>query len=660
MSTDDMETTPRLDPAASLEDVTDYLDALRDAADEDPIKRAAQREQAIRDLSEVEEVSAPAKMVDSALDGYKPAGVPAGGEAGGEEDPDPEQLEAWWEKGRRILEAQDQLALFREKLDEVGYAGDLTPLELVHVALNSRNLPRPINLVLKGPSAAGKTYTVETSLEFHPEDAVLELDASSARYLAYMSDPTEHRYVFVAEGDAFHREGIGASIVRSLAWGEGIRYGTVMTTEHGPEAVEIVKPGPTGLITTSTHELQEEIETRLITIPVTDSPDQTSAVVRELAREAEGDLPPDPDLGAWVAASRLLSAAGEKRVVVPFASDLADRVPVKDVRMRRDFGQVLNFIRALAFMHQVRRERDGEGRVVAASRDYENARRLMSRVLQVTQSAVTEEVREAVDAVAEMTAPDGGHAGGVSYPDLGDALGLTRAGARYRCLKALRRGWLVNAEDRKGYPARLRVGDPLPEDHPVLPPPEDLFERGVPSSPPPKTTFRLSTSRESPGSTGDTTVKRAGKSGGPKSERSLYGGGSLSGGRSGSSSRNDAENPGSVKAESDLREGGGKGEGRTLKRRRCRRASAASWTVRGAPMADHDELIRLAVRIWTAAEQIDALRGGERCWRWTHRQVARLTEEGRQEDPKAVEKLAAVLEDRLEMERARRREEVER
>lgn len=70
-------------------------------------------------------------------------------------------------------------------------------------------------------------------------------------------------------------------------------------------------------------------------------------------------------------------------------------------------------------------------------------------------------------------------------------------------------------------------------------------------------------------------------------------------------------------------------------------------------MADrHDVLIGLAVRLWTTAETLDAMRGGgDEVWRWTHRQVARLTREGRHEDPDAVAELVAVLEERLAMER---------
>lgn len=81
-------------------------------------------------------------------------------------------------------------------------------------------------------------------------------------------------------------------------------------------------------------------------------------------------------------------------------------------------------------------------------------------------------------------------------------------------------------------------------------------------------------------------------------------------------------------------------------------------------MTQEEELQKLAVRLWTAAESIDAIRGGKRVWWWAGGQVARLNEEGhldvsgetRRVNLRAVEEVVEVLEDRLEMERGRRRE----
>ena len=42
--------------------------------------------------------------------------------------------------------------------------------------------------------------------------------------------------------------------------------------------------------------------------------------------------------------------------------------------------------------------------------------------------------------------------------------------------RALQGGWLVNRETRKGYPAKLALGAPLPEQVSALPAPERLRE----------------------------------------------------------------------------------------------------------------------------------------------------------------------------------------
>lgn len=79
--------------------------------------------------------------------------------------------------------------------------------------------------------------------------------------------------------------------------------------------------------------------------------------------------------------------------------------------------------------------------------------------------------------------------------------------------------------------------------------------------------------------------------------------------------------------------------------------------------AELRELDLLAARMWAAAEAIDALRGGDRAWRWTGQQVARLNEQGhidvsgesKRVNLPAVEEVVATLEERLEMERDGRR-----
>ena len=58
--------------------------------------------------------------------------------------------------------------------------------------------------------------------------------------------------------------------------------------------------------------------------------------------------------------------------------------------------------------------------------------------------------------------------------DVAKRLGLDHSAAWRRVRVAIRKCYLVNLEDRPRRPARLALGDPLPEEEPVLPSPEAL------------------------------------------------------------------------------------------------------------------------------------------------------------------------------------------
>ncbi len=394
-----------------------------------------------------------------------------------EPPPDPIEL---YQVAREILEAEDQLAIFCDRVRAVGFAGSTDAVELLHLTYISRTLNRPGNVALTGLSAAGKTFTADTAAKFHPDDKIHNLTGMSERALAYSDRDFRHAVVIIGEAQAIHQDGIGASLIRQLSWSgeEGIKYDTVISTPEGPKPMRIEIPGPTGLVTTSTKPLDPEIATRMIEVVVTDSPEQTSAIVRKLAqRAATGDDDAEVDTADFVAASRWLEAAGERRVVVPFAPQVAEHVPTDDVRMRRDFEQVLTIVRVHAFAHQVTRPRDNAGRVVATEADYRAAHRLLSAVLAVALDDVTDAIRETVEAVEDL-------GGEVSYVELADHLSLAKSTIHSRGRRAIRAGYLANAESRKSYPAKLVIADPLPAPRTVLPDPADLdFDIPLPGTP---------------------------------------------------------------------------------------------------------------------------------------------------------------------------------
>jgi hypothetical protein len=375
-----------------------------------------------------------------------------------------------------VLEAPSVLDLVGRYARQAGYAGDGTPVLLVYLGLTSRLLERPINLAITGPSSGGKNYTSRVVFPLFPDTAYRELSGMSPLALVYCEEPLKHRVVVVSEASALHTDGVGASLLRGLVWDNALRYETVIDGEH----VVLEKDGPTGLITTTTGEIDKELATRLWEVPIADDVEQTRKVLRAIGRAVDGSptvrdeaLPP---VEVFVAAQQWLATAGSVAVVVPYATTLSDLITPDEVRLRRDFTQLLTMIRVHALLHQCGRERDGEGRIVATFDDYAVIRELVEPVFRGSvSSGVTAQVRETIAAVKRLVG-DGGEKT-ITVTELASALGLTPSGAWHRARKPLRKRWLVNAEPRKGHPARLRVGEALPEEREALPTVETLIER---------------------------------------------------------------------------------------------------------------------------------------------------------------------------------------
>lgn len=379
-----------------------------------------------------------------------------------------ERAEAW-EKCSGLAGKADILREFADGLSRIGVVGERRATKLLYLAFTSRLLDRPVSVAVKGPSSGGKSFVVESTLKFFPPEAFHALTAMSDRALAYSSEPLRHRHLVIYEAAGLASE-FATYLIRSLLSEGRLRYSTVEKTENGLEERLIEREGPTGLIVTTTSlRLHPENETRMLSLTITDTRDQTAAVFRALAQEhnrVEVDLTPWHSLQTWL-------ATGPSAVTIPFADQLAQLVPPVAVRLRRDFKTVLMLIRAHALLHQATRLKDETGRVIATVDDYAAVRDLVADlVAEGVDATVKPEIREVVETTARLLA---GGLGEARQTDLTKALKLDKSAISRRVAGALDGGFLKNLEDRKHRPARLVLGDPLPANRQVLPPPDQLI-----------------------------------------------------------------------------------------------------------------------------------------------------------------------------------------
>lgn len=383
---------------------------------------------------------------------------------------DPEALR---EAARPLLEAPSILDYVLDTLSQLGLVGQKREAALLYLAVTSR-IYTPVNVVVKGTSSGGKSFLTTTVLRLFPQTAYHELTAMSERALAYSEEPLAHRFLVLYEAAGLGSE-FAQYLIRSLLTEGRVRYETV---EKGPDRKLrprlIEREGPTGFITTTTAiQLHHENETRYLSIEVDDSPSQTEAILvrqgREAARLSEAteiDLTPFHAFQTWL-------EVNPPSVIVPYAEEVAVRCNIQAVRLRRDFPHLLTLIQTHAALHAHRRPVDDQGRVVATGEDYEVVYRLVADILAYgTGTKIDPQVRELVQVVERLA---GEH--GMTVRRVAQELGLHDSSAWRLVKKALKEGFLHNLETRRGAPAKLVVGDPLPSDGVVIPNPEVIFKK---------------------------------------------------------------------------------------------------------------------------------------------------------------------------------------
>jgi hypothetical protein len=408
--------------------------------------------------------------------------------------------EALWPAVSDLAEAPDLIDRLVQQAQAMGVVNERELIVLIYVAATSRMLEHPVNLLVKGASSGGKSFTATRTLELIGPEFVNHLTSSSPLSLVYDDRPLAHTVLFIGEANQLQADenSTFAMLVRTLiSEGRIIHQSTIEDPDSptGRRVERVVREGPITLVVTTTGELHAENETRMLSWHIAESRDQTSAVMASLAARAAGTVASPADLAVLHDFQRWV-ALGPNDAVIPFAEQITTAIQPLMVRFRRDVGSLFTFIKASALLHQAQRKLDAQGRVVATVADYALAYSIFCRVMaQSSGKNVTDNVREVVKLIAERagssaTKPTQGRfqrtpAVGpsnevvISSEQIGTATGIGKSAAYRAVVAALDLGFLVNNETRPKKPFRLvlkrGVDDP---GTPLLPDPKTIAQEG--------------------------------------------------------------------------------------------------------------------------------------------------------------------------------------
>lgn len=373
-----------------------------------------------------------------------------------------------------ILNCLDILSRAANALSGTGLMMRDHEVKLLYLAVTSRVLQRPVSVVVKGQSSAGKSYVVNKTLELFPPEAFYARTVMSPTALKYTPESFVHRMLVIYEADGLP-SGTGEMLIRSLLSEGHISYDVTVADDHGKFTTQTgCKEGPTGLLLTTTRDrVHAENETRLISLELRDSPDITKAIMRSAATPH-----PELDVEPWHEMQRWLATA-EHRVVISFAEPLVDLIPPRSARLTRDVPTLLSLIKSNAILHQRTRDRDTDGHIMATLEDYGVVREIYGPLLdQGVEASVPDEVRETVAALKSYqatTSLEATQADVLAELNRGRPQPLDKSTVSRRVNRAIELGYVRNLETRgPGYEARLVVGESMPSDGALLPNVEEL------------------------------------------------------------------------------------------------------------------------------------------------------------------------------------------
>ena len=380
--------------------------------------------------------------------------------------PPPATLDELAALSSEIIASKDVLGLFAKEFAKV-VAGETANAKILYLNGTTRLFEKANHTAVKGTSATGKSWLRTSVVAFMPPEQVYSFTSMSEKALLYAPEGFEHKILSMGEAVSGKEVEFQDYLLRELMSENKLRHSSVQKIHGELKTVMIEKNGPVAfMVTTTRNKLNPENETRMLSLEINDSQDQTQWVLDKIAeREGRNRADLKIELEPWHNYQRWL-AAGDLAVDIPFARSLASLIPPKAVRQRRDFSQLLRAVKAHALLHRKHRKRNDAGVIVATiDDDYEPVRALLADVLATSAEVkLAKTISDTVKAVATLQRSERADQG-VTARALGEYLKLDRTAGWRRLHAAELAGYVINLEDRRGRPARYQAKD-LADDHP--------------------------------------------------------------------------------------------------------------------------------------------------------------------------------------------------
>jgi hypothetical protein len=311
-------------------------------------------------------------------------------------------------EANRLILSRRFLYKVNQKICQLGVIGEEHLRMVVFLAGVTRQLPDKASVLVKGSTSSGKSTIVKEVLQLFPTKCVIERAGLSKTALAYGRGDLGDKILLMTE----YRSAKDAQFLLRMMQSEGHIEHEATTVKGSRRKTKTVRRTgtPVVLSTTTSAHVHPDDETRFLSIYMTETPEQTLAILK--AQAGKKKTVDQKDLEMWRAATLLLRPQRNDFEEPPaWLHYVAEHLPLDKVRVRRDWKRFLAFLRAVALC---RPRPSGRQPLNISSADYCVACKIFEPVLvtsvrKTSVADIPQEELQVGDAVAKLH-KDTGHA----------------------------------------------------------------------------------------------------------------------------------------------------------------------------------------------------------------------------------------------------------
>jgi DNA primase len=256
--------------------------------------------------------------------------------------------------------------------------GEQTNAMLLYLAMTSRLLKKPLQILLQAESGTGKSYLLEQVGKLMPVSEITYVTSLSSQVMFYYKDKLKHKILVIEDFDGLDASGVYA--VREIqSKGELNKVISAKNSEGEITTIDYHVQGPIMVATASTKPIYQDNANRCLILNLDNSTEQTERILKHQRQRATTGNHSDEEISKLIEKHRVIQRMLKPyKVVIPFAESI--HLPVNINNPRRTLQMLLTTVEVITLFNQYQRQvknENGEEYLIATPQDLELAMELL-------------------------------------------------------------------------------------------------------------------------------------------------------------------------------------------------------------------------------------------------------------------------------------------